>query len=112
MLKHLAALMRRLWPLYRVSGYSLWPLYDDGDYVLALHPLLVGRVKPGDVIVFHHPSYGTMIKQVEHVVPGSNDLYVVGTHEHSTDSREFGVIAIRSVIGKVVWHIRKPRQAA
>jgi signal peptidase I len=107
MLNQLATFVRRLWPLYRVSGYSLWPLYDDGDYVLALHPTLAGTIKPGDVVVFRHPAYGTMIKQVEHIVPGSNDLYVTGTHERSTDSRDFGAISSRSVIGKVVWHIKQ-----
>ncbi len=107
MVTSLATFIRRLWPLYKVSGHSLWPLYEDGDYVLALHPGLAGAIKPGDVVVFRHPAYGIMIKQVESVLPGNQHLYVVGTHQRSTDSRDFGPISPRSVIGKVVWHIKQ-----
>lgn len=93
--------------LLKVSGHSLWPLYEDGDYVLIAHPLLAGSIKTGDVIVFRHPTYQTMIKQVERVIAGGDQIYVVGTHDRSVDSRNFGAISRRSVIGKVIWHIKR-----
>ena len=93
--------------LLKVSGHSLWPLYEDGDYVLIVHPRLAGAIRRGDVLVFRNAVYGTMIKQVERVVPDSNDLYVVGTHDRSVDSREFGAISRQAVIGKVIWHIKR-----
>ena len=92
--------------LLKVSGQSLWPLYEDGDYVLVVHPLLAGGIKMGDTIVFRHPIYGIMIKQVERVAPGSI-IYVVGTHERSVDSRQFGAISRKDVIGKVIWRIKR-----
>ncbi len=93
--------------LLKVSGHSLWPLYEDGDYVLVAPPILAGSIKPGDVLVFRNPAYGTMIKQVDSVAPGDGSIYVVGTHERSVDSRQFGAISRASVIGKVIWHIKR-----
>lgn len=92
--------------LLKVSGQSLWPLYQDGDYVLVAPPFLSGGVKRGDVVVFRHPVYDIMIKQVERILPG-NQLYVVGIHDKSVDSREFGPINRKAVIGKVIWRIRR-----
>jgi signal peptidase I len=93
--------------LLKVSGYSLLPLFQDGDYVLAVHPLIAGSIRPGDVLVFRHMVYGTMIKRVERLGPGRNELYVVGTHDGSIDSRDFGPIRRQDIIGKVIWHIKR-----
>lgn len=97
--------------LLRVAGLSLSPEYQDGDYVLVAPPRLAGSVGRGDVVVFRRPDDGsTTIKHVDHVLPGGA-LYVLGTHEHSVDSRHFGPIARSAVIGKVIWHIRRPASA-
>lgn len=91
--------------LLRVAGYSLWPGYRDGDFVVTAGTLLAGPIKPGDVIVFRQSDYGIMIKQVQQI--DDDGIFVVGTHERSSDSREFGVISRSAVIGKVIWHIKK-----
>lgn len=93
--------------LLKVSGQSLQPLCEDGDYVLAVHPRLAGAIRPGDIVVFRHSVYGTMIKQVERVLPESDEIYVVGTHDRSVDSRQFGAVSRQAVIGKVIWHIKR-----
>lgn len=94
--------------LLKVSGNSLSPFYEDGDYVLAIHPRLAGRIKPGDILVFRQMVYGTMIKRVERLGPGRDELFVVGTHDGSVDSRAFGPIKRRDVTGKVVIRIKRP----
>jgi len=94
--------------LLRVSGSSLSPEYQEGDFVLiAKIPLLINRLQPGDIVVFTHPTYGTMIKQVDRFTPFSDEIFVIGSQELSVDSRRFGPISKRSLVGKVVWHIRK-----
>lgn len=93
--------------LLRVSGLSMWPMYEDGDYVLVASPRLAGGIGAGDVVVFNHPDYGIMIKQVERIAPGGDAIYVVGAHDHSVDSRQFGAISRQAVIGKVIWHIKR-----
>jgi signal peptidase I len=95
--------------LLKVSGDSLLPTYQDGDFVLVSKiPYLFSRIRQGDIIAFRHEVYDTMIKQVHRIVPGSGQIYVIGTQENSIDSRHFGPISKEDILGKVIWHIRKP----
>lgn len=95
--------------IFRVTGDSLSPEYQEGDYVvLATIPFFIHPIKVGDVIVFDIQPYGTLIKRVESVEGDNGLLTVKGDRVDSVDSRNFGPIHKKSVIGKVVWHIRKP----
>ncbi|RMG50290.1 MAG: S26 family signal peptidase [Acidobacteria bacterium] len=94
--------------LVKITGQSLYPIYREGDFVVVSKiPFLFGPVRPGDVIVFRHPIYGLMIKKVERCVPQTGDVYVVGMHGHSIDSRRFGAIRRDDIVGKVIWHLKK-----
>ncbi len=93
--------------LLKVCENSLSPAYQEGDYVMVITvPLLFGAPRRGDVIVFRHEIYGTMIKVVEAVSPGGQEFSVVGTHADSVDSRRFGPVSRKDVVGKVIWHIK------
>ena len=95
--------------LIKVTGDSLLPTYKEGDFVLiAKIPFFTSRPKQGDIIVFRHEIYGKMIKKVDRVNGESNELFVVGTHDDSLDSRQLGAVKQKDVIGKVIWHIPKP----
>ena len=72
-------------------------------------PLILGAIGKEDTIAFRHHTYGTMIKKVQSLGPNKDEMYVVGTQENSVDSRRFGAISRRDVIGKVIWHIRRSR---
>ena len=91
--------------LIKVTGDSLSPSYKEGDYVMLI-TVPFFSFKAGDTIVFRHPEYGTMIKNIDFV--DSDKIFVVGTHPRSIDSRQFGPIERGDVIGKVIWHIRRP----
>jgi len=94
----------------KVTGDSLAPDYQEGDFVVALKfPFLFNSIAPGDIVVFRNADYGTMIKQVESIDPVSGDLHVIGTHPYSVDSRQFGALARVDLVGKVIWHIKNPR---
>ncbi len=96
--------------LLKVSGDSLLPMVQEGDFVVvSTVPLLFRAPKRGDIIVFRHAIYGTLIKMVEAVAPGGQELSVMGTHVDSVDSRRFGPISRQDIVGKVIWHITKPR---
>jgi type IV secretory pathway protease TraF len=49
-----------------------------------------------------------MIKKVERIDQGTGELFVIGSHDSSVDSRHFGPIGREALVGKVIWHIRKP----
>ena len=94
--------------ILKVSGDSMLPHIRSGDYVLVSRlPVILGRIRAGDVIVFRQPQYGTMVKRVAQVLEG--DRYLVeGTHHHSVDSRQFGPVYKGDLIGRLLWHMRKP----
>ncbi len=71
--------------------------------VLTTKPFLFGSIKPGDIVVFEHNDFGTMIKKVQSV--DSDQIFVAGTHIHSVDSNQLGPIHRDRLLGKVIWHI-------
>lgn len=92
----------------KVTGESLSPFFESGDYVLALgRPFAGWRLRPGQTLIFRHPYYGTLIKRLERILPG-DELFVVGTHPDSTDSRSFGPIPRQWITGRVIGRIKKP----
>jgi len=96
--------------LLKVEGSSLEPDFSEGDFVLVSKiPFFFRPVQPGDVIVFNHVLYQTMIKYVERFEPETGEIFVIGTNPESIDSRIFGPIRLRSVLGKVIWHFRRKR---
>jgi nickel-type superoxide dismutase maturation protease len=93
----------------KVTGDSLSPFFLEGDFVVVSKiPFFLRRPRPGDVVVFQHPDYGTLIKRLERLSPDGEQVYVVGEHPLSTDSRKFGPLPRRLLQGVVIWHIRKP----
>ncbi len=92
--------------ILRISGDSMTPEYQDGDFVLIFKPF-GGRIRIGDVIVFENRLYGTLIKKAEKI--STAGIYVIGTGENSLDSRRLGPVNPASVLGRVIWHIRPKR---
>jgi signal peptidase I len=93
--------------LFKVTGKSLEPIYQEGDFVLASKiPFYIRAPRPGDFIVFRHARLGVLIKCIERVTP-LGALYVTGTRPSSHDSDDFGVISPGDVLGKVVAAVRK-----
>lgn len=91
--------------ILKVTGKSLWPVYKPGDFVIISKiPLVLNRLKIGDVVVFNHPLHGTMVKRIEKLDTGGRVLWVTGSHENSLDSRQFGEIPFDSLKGKVIFH--------
>ncbi|MBE3144220.1 MAG: S26 family signal peptidase [Planctomycetes bacterium] len=97
-----------MFSLLKVEGNSLEPIVLEGDFVIASKiPFFIRPVQAGDLIVFQHVLYKMMIKLVERYEPETGDIYVAGTQSGSIDSRIFGPIRMRDVVGKVIWHIKR-----
>ncbi|MCP5052091.1 MAG: hypothetical protein GY940_33290 [bacterium] len=96
--------------LLKVKGDSLMPDYRQGDFVVTFKaPFFKNRFLKGDVVVFHHPRLGLLIKKVDGVSGDGARLTVKGTHPSSIDSRDFGPVDTRNTIGKVIYHIKSPK---
>ena len=95
--------------LIKITGSSLEPEYNHGDYLITTTISYILRsLRPGNSVIFKHPVYGTMVKQVKTANPDTGEIFVIGTHPNSTDSRHFGPIPQSWLTGKVLWHIPKP----
>ena len=98
-----------MFKLLKVSGDSLSPAYQDGDFVLvAKIPVIFNSLQHGDVIAFNHDILGTMIKQIDTISLDGKTITVIGTHPNSVDSTQFGPISHKTLIGKVIWHVQRP----
>jgi nickel-type superoxide dismutase maturation protease len=92
----------------KVTGESLSPAYQEGDYVLVGTWSFFFDINVGDTIVFRHPEYGMMIKMVAKALRSNQSYIVKGDHPYSVDSRSFGPVPKDLVLGKVLWHIQQP----
>jgi hypothetical protein len=96
---------------YRIKGDSLYPDYQNGDYVLVMQsPFVLQHLKTGTVVAFTQDQYGLMIKRIAGFSADHQGLDVRGSVTGSIDSRQFGFVSLQHVLGKVIWHIRAPRK--
>lgn len=96
--------------LLKVTGNSLSPRFQEGDFVIVSKiPFFFAPARPGDVVALRQPGYGTLIKLVESVDADRGELTVTGTQPGSLDSRVFGPISNTALVGKVIWHVSKPK---
>ena len=84
---------------FLVEGDSMAPTLKDGDTVL-VRPR--ADINVGDIVLADHPyrSSVTILKRVARIADGRVTL--AGDNEAaSTDSRTFGPVSIKSIIGRV-----------
>ena len=92
--------------ILRISGDSMLPEYQSGDFVLIQTCSFFAKsLRSDDVIVFTNKLYGVLIKRIGKITDAG--IYVIGTGEESLDSRRLGPVNSDSVQGKVIWHIRR-----
>jgi hypothetical protein len=96
--------------IIKVAGNSLSPFFLSGDFVVLFNSQLLKQAyRAGDAIVFNHASHGILIKIVSMYDPDQQAYFVKGYHPESTNSDTLGLIPHQNVLGKVIWHIKRPR---
>lgn len=95
-----------------VSGDSMYPTMEDGDFVLCSVVKDADSLEIGDIVVFKKDdkllikrillTEGMTYKQEDtSVFVGNNEFFVVGDNtDNSRDSREFGPISAEDVVYK------------
>ena len=83
---------------YQIEGHSMLPTLAGEERVLVNR---WGRVKPGDIVIIRGEGKDVVkrlakITQQGYFVEGDNK-------EHSTDSRQFGPVEKKNIIGKVIF---------
>ena len=99
-----------MFKIIKVTGISLSPFFIPGDFVLLNTSRGINsKIQTGDIVVFNHSEYGQLIKTVLTNDKDKCLLKVSGLHTDSITSLKLGPIHYRSIIGKVLFRIKKPR---
>lgn len=84
----------------------MWPTLNNGDTVLVMpRP----TIREGDIILANHPykSSVKIVKRVAEILPDGALILRGDNPVESTDSRSFGSISKRDVVGKVICRLSK-----
>lgn len=85
--------------VFRAVDRSMEPSIAEGDYLLV--NTWWSMLRPGDVVVALHPHTGMyIVKRIRRSSRGG--YFLVGDNAaHSIDSRSFGPVSARGIVGKV-----------
>jgi len=99
--------MLRIFPkILRVSGQSMQPDYNDGDYIVISPWFIQWFTKEGKDIVFMHDKLGHLVKRVMRVDKLNKTVSVYGTGPESTTGEEIGNIPFKNIFGLVIFHLK------
>jgi nickel-type superoxide dismutase maturation protease len=88
---------------YRIEGDSMLPTLKNGHRVLVEIP---AALQIGDIVVARHPFRKTpIIKRITEFSTGGKFFLSGDNPEESTDSRSFGAIPERDILGKVICRL-------
>ncbi len=84
------------------------PNFEEGDFILINRwAYLFGKPQENDVVVLKHPhNKKYLLKRISRTINGA--VFVEGDNKsESEDSRQFGPISKKEIVGKVLMHVRK-----
>ena len=87
--------------IIRVSGLSMTPTLNDGDYIIITKPR---SIKPGFIYVLRHDRLGRMVKRLSRLESGF--CYWAGDSVESTASDKIGSTPKSLIIGQARWVIK------
>ncbi len=91
--------------IFLVEGDSMFPALKDGDLVL-INPY--ADLAIGDIVLAQHPFKQSVkiIKRIKEISP-EGKYYLVGDNPSgSSDSRSFGAISAKDILGKAVCRLK------
>ena len=105
----LVVLVWRRFDRVEVSGLSMAPTLQPGDRLVVWR---TRSVRPGDIVAAPDPRQPerTVLKRVTSVDP--EGVFLMGDNPvQSTDSRQFGRVPIKSLLGKAIYRYAPPGRA-
>lgn len=88
--------------VFIVEGNSMLTVLKSGDCVF-VDPKLEPEI--GDIILFHHPFIQNkkLVKRIAEITTEGNFIVLGDNPPESTDSRSFGAILPKNILGVVVY---------
>jgi phage repressor protein C with HTH and peptisase S24 domain len=90
-----------MFKLFRVEGFSLYPLLKEGEVVLCSKLFSFSKIKVNDIVVFKKNNV-VMIKKVKEI--NSQGYFVQGENPDSIDSRNFGELEKKELLYKLLFN--------
>ena len=101
-----------LFPLYRISGNSMWPTYHDGEMFLCRRIFRKSKIRCGDVICYKAPEGASpVIKRVTRIKYKEGKLYFFcegDNYKNSYDSRKYGFVSEDNIICRLPERYQRP----
>ena len=92
--------------IYRVSGNSMQPYLNKGDYIVALNRFFSKklRLKVGQVVIVEHPRLGVSVKRIAAI---QNDKFeLIGDGADTSSTADMGLIDKSQLLGKLLFRIK------
>jgi nickel-type superoxide dismutase maturation protease len=85
--------------IFLVQGDSMLPVLKDGDLVL-VNPYAEPKI--GDIVLAQHPFKKSVriIKRIREISPEGRYFLVGDNADESTDSRSFGALSAKDILGR------------
>ncbi len=101
-----AAFIGGLREIYRIEGDSMSPTLKEGDLVL-VDPH--ARLGIGDIVVARHPFKQSVdiVKRIAEILPGERYILLSDNPDDGADSRQFGAIPAKDILGKAEAVVRE-----
>lgn len=92
--------------IFQVAGDSMFPALKEGDWVL-VNPNAAFEI--GDIVVARHPFKKSVkiIKRIAEILSDEKYILLSDNPEDGTDSRSFGAISAKDILGKAEAKINK-----
>lgn len=92
--------------IFEIEGESMSPTLIEGDLALVNFQ---AKIKEGDIILAHHPfEVGSkLIKRVWKITDEGKYFLIGDNLPKSTDSRDFGELPAKDILGKVEAKLKK-----
>lgn len=91
--------------IHRISGESMSPHIQSGDYVVLLTGARFRLPAPAMLVVFDHPLYGSLLKQVVYINQTQRVFSAQGLNALSVNHQYLSHLPFSCIKGQVVWKI-------
>ena len=94
--------------IFEIKGESMLPSLSEGSFVLVSSiPFMFRNPRVEDIVIARDPrDRRILVKRIEQV--NNEGYFLIGDNkEISTDSREFGPIQRRDILGKMILVFKK-----
>ena len=91
--------------IFKIEGNSMFQALKNGDLVL-INPS--AELEIGDIVLARHPFKQSVkiIKRIAEILSGEKYILLGDNLDESSDSREFGAISAKDILGKAESKIR------